>query len=69
MLQPRTIALMGWFPKRVMRPEMMNRSAVPISMDMRVRFSCASTADATVINIVRPPNSGMMELSVRIPCC
>ena len=69
LFQPRTIALMGWFPKRVMRPEMTNRIAVPISKDVRVLFSRASTADATVINIVKPPNSGMMELSVRIPCC
>ena len=59
LFQPRTIALMGMFAKRVMRPEMMKRIAVPISRDMRILFSRASTAETKVINIVIAPNCGM----------
>src|ERR1700723_3772855 len=50
LFQPRTMALIGMFAKRVMRPEIIKRIAVAISNDMRSLFSRASTAEAKVIN-------------------
>jgi len=68
-LQFITMALMGWFRKRVIKPLVTKHSTTATSSQSRAPPSRPSVAAAIVTRMVAAPRAGKTVFKVRIACC